>query len=58
VAVWDTTYRPNRKPSFEKTSVPRVIEYGMECVGFGLAARQQDALVAQPGLYDRHELRG
>jgi hypothetical protein len=58
VAVWDTTYRPNRKPSFEKTSVPRIIEYGIECVGFGPAARQHDALVVQPGRNDRQELLG
>jgi hypothetical protein len=35
----------NRKPSFEKTGVPRIIEYGVKYVSFAPEVRQHDAVV-------------
>jgi hypothetical protein len=57
-AVGDTARRLHRKPSFEETSVPRVIEYCDKCVGFGLEVRQQDTVVVQPRTYDRQKICG
>jgi hypothetical protein len=57
-AVGDTARRLHRKPSFEKTGIPRIIEYCDQCVGFGLEVRQQDTVVVQPRTYDRQKIRG